>query len=369
MIHPAPNTLSPYFSLQLESLRGISAIVVLFSHCFQAFIGPFDTSIYSWIRLLGQAAVMIFFALSGYLIGYSIQHNIHQHGQFNLHHYARQRGRRILPPFLFAMGLTLVLYLLAPLLFTSHTHAFQHSFGMMIRTDYNVDMMEFFGSLLFLNGFVTPTVSANAALWSLSYEVWFYVLAGFLPFLKNSEIAKIGFFMVLAILSLLNIQFFIYFLVWLSAFACSFRYIQLRFLNRLQSVKLALVGLAFLIACFDAYQFQLIDEAQQYRAANFAPFNFCVGLAFSCWLVQLQHQRSHYHPVWVQSADFSYTLYVTHFPLLLFILGCIPATLAYGLGGAVLALLASMCSLIVFAWLMAKWLEPARKKALSNTLR
>jgi peptidoglycan/LPS O-acetylase OafA/YrhL len=230
-------------------------------------------------------------------------------------------------------------------------------------------MMEFVGSLLFLNGFVTPTVSANAALWSLSYEVWFYVLAGFLPFLKNSEIAKIGFFMVLAILSLLNIQFFIYFLVWLTAFACSFPSFQLRFLNRLQAVKLALFSLAFLIACFDAYQFQVIDEAQQYRAANFTPFNFCVGLAFSCWLVQLQHQRSHYHPVWVQSADFSYTLYVTHFPLLLFILGCIPATLAYGLGGAILALLASMCSLILFAWLMAKWLEPARKKALSNTQR
>lgn len=369
MIHPTSDKLSPHFSLQLESLRGISAIVVLFSHCFQAFIAPFDLSLYSWVRLLGQAAVMIFFALSGYLIGYSIRHNIHQHGQFNLHRYARQRGRRILPPFLFAMALTLLLYLLAPFLFSSQTQVFQNSFGMMIRTGYNVDMSEFIGSLLFLNGFVTPTVSANAALWSLSYEVWFYVLAGFLPFLKNSEIAKIGFFMVLAILSVLNIQFFIYFLVWLTAFACSFRYIQLRFLNRLQSVKLALFGLAFLIACFDAYQFQVIDEAQQYRAANFAPFNFCVGLAFSCWLVQLQHRRSHYHPVWVQSADFSYTLYVTHFPLLLFILGCIPATLAYGLGGAVLALLASMCSLIVFAWLMAKWLEPARKKALSNTLR
>src|SRR5690606_5564493 len=132
---------------------------------------------------------------------------------------------------------------------------------------------------------------------------------GFLPSLKNTEIAKTGLFMVLAIMSLLNIQFFTYLLLWLIPFACAILYIYLRFLNRLQSVKLALVGLAFLIACFDAYQFQLIDEAQQYRAANFAPFNFCVGLAFSCWLVQLQHQRSHYHPVWVQSADFSYTLY------------------------------------------------------------
>src|SRR5690606_35011880 len=125
-----------------------------------------------------------------------------------------------------------------------------------------VDIRGFVGSLLFLNGVVTPTVSASAALWSLRCEAWCYVLAGFLPFLKDSEIAKVGFFMVLAILSLLNIQFFIYFLVWLSAFACSFRYIQLRFLNRLQSVKLALYGLAFLIACFDAYQFQVIDEAQ-----------------------------------------------------------------------------------------------------------
>ena len=368
-MNAAPDKLSPYFSLQLESLRGISAIVVLFTHCFQAFIAPFDLTLYSWVRLLGQAAVMIFFVLSGYLIGYSIQRNTHQHGQFNLHQYTRQRYRRILPPFLFAMALTVILYLLAPLFFASQTHAFQNSFGMMIRTSYTLEAGDFFGSLLFLNGFITPTVSANAPLWSLSYEVWFYVLAGFLPFLKDSEMAKIGFFSVLIVLSILNIQFFIYFLVWLMAFACSFRHIQRHFLNRLQVLKLGLFGLAFLIACIDAYQFHIVDQARQYRAANFTLFNFCIGLAFSCWLVQLQHQRSYYYPVWVQSADFSYTLYVTHFPLLLFILGCIPATLAYGLGGAVLALLGSMGGLIVFAWLMAKWLEPARKKALSNTLR
>jgi peptidoglycan/LPS O-acetylase OafA/YrhL len=362
-MNAAPDKLSPYFSLQLESLRGISAIVVLFTHCFQAFIAPFDLTLYSWVRLLGQAAVMIFFVLSGYLIGYSIQRNTQQHGQFNLRQYTRQRYRRILPPFLFAMALTVILYLLAPLFFASQTHAFQNSFGMMIRTSYTLDAGDFFGSLLFLNGFITPTVSANAPLWSLSYEVWFYVLAGFLPFLKDSEMAKIGFFMVLAILSFPNIQFFIYFLVWLSAFACSFQQVQLRFLARLAPLKLGLFSLAFLIACVDAYQFHMIDQAKIYRGAYFAPFNFCMGLAFCCWLVQLQHQRSHYHPVWIKSANFSYTLYVTHFPLLLFILGCIPATLAYGLGGAVLALIGSMCSLIVFACLMAKWLEPQRKKA------
>ena len=64
---------SQQFSQQLESLRGMSAIVVLFSHCFQAFVAPFDASIYSFVRLLGQAGVMMFFALSGYLIGHSLQ--------------------------------------------------------------------------------------------------------------------------------------------------------------------------------------------------------------------------------------------------------------------------------------------------------
>ncbi|EIM39001.1 acyltransferase [Acinetobacter sp. HA] len=176
---------SAEFSLQLESLRGVSAIVVLFSHCFQAFIAPFDLTLYSWVRLLGQAAVMMFFALSGYLIGTSIQNNIQQNSQFNLSHYIRQRCRRILPPFLFALTLTLTLYILAPYFFSSHTHQFQNSFGMMIRTTYSLEWDNFLGSLFFLNGFVTPTLSANAPLWSLSFEVWFYVLAGFLPFLKT----------------------------------------------------------------------------------------------------------------------------------------------------------------------------------------
>ena len=364
-----PNKLSPYFSLQLESLRGISAIVVLFSHSFQAFIAPFDLSLYSWVRLLGQAAVMIFFVLSGYLIGTSIQNNIQQHENFNLRQYIRQRYRRILPPFLFASAFSLILYALAPTFFASHSHEFQNSFGMMIRTAYDIDTQDFLGSLFFLNGFITPTVSANAPLWSLSFEVWFYVLAGFLPFLKDYGIAKIGFFILLLGLSILNFQFLFYFLLWLVAFASSFRQIQLRFLSRLQLVKLVLFGLAFIIACADAYQFHVIEQADLYRVNYFVPFNLCMGLAFVCWIVQLQHQQSQYQPVWPQSANFSYTLYVTHFPLLLFILGCFPATLDHGLEGAVLSLFMSMCSLIFFAWLMAQWLEPQRKKALSTTLQ
>ncbi|KGT47434.1 acyltransferase [Acinetobacter sp. HR7] len=359
-----PRKLSAEFSLQLESLRGVSAIVVLFSHCFQAFIAPFDVTLYSWVRMHGQAAVMMFFALSGFLIGTSIQNNLQHNNQFNLPHYVQQRCRRILPPFLFALVLTVLLYVLAPLLFSSQSHQFENSFGMMIRTSYSLEWDNLLGSLLFLNGFITPTLSANAPFWSFSYEIWFYVLAGFLPFLRNSILAQAGFTLVLVILSILNPQFLIYFLLWLSAFASSFQQVQQYLLNHLSSLKLVFFSLALLIACIDAYTFHFIEHTNIYRGSYFVPFNVCIGLGLICWLTQLQYYQSYYHPIWVQSAGFSYTLYVTHFPLLLFILGCFPQSRAYGLGGAVLALLGSMTFLIFFAWFIAKWLEPQKRKAL-----
>ncbi len=367
MISTLPAKLSAEFSLQLESLRGLSAIVVLFSHCFQAFIAPFDLSLYSWVRLLGQAAVMMFFALSGYLIGISIQHNIYRHTQFNLRHYIRQRGQRILPPFLFALLLTLLLYGLAPWLFSSGSQQFQHSFGMMIRTAYDLELNSLLGSLFFLNGFISPTLSANAPLWSLSFEVWFYVLAGFLPFLRNSALALAGFILVLVILVILNPTFLPYFLLWLTAFASSFTRLQQLILDKLQPAKTGFFMLAFILAAMDAYQFHLLDQATIYRGLYFVPFNVCIGLGWICWLLQLQYQQQHYQPIWISSAGFSYTLYVTHFPLLLFILGCFPQSRMYGLGGAVLALLCSMLVLIGLVWILAKWLEPQKRKALSHT--
>ena len=181
---------------------------------------------------------------------------------------------------------------------------------------------------------------------------------------KDSGIAKIGFYLASrAFNTELSVS------VLFSALAsCLFQFIPAdpaAFLSRLQSVKLVLFGLAFMIACADAYQFHVIEQADLYRVNYFVPFNLCMGLAFVCWIVQLQHQQSQYQPVWPQSANFSYTLYVTHFPLLLFILGCFPATLNHGLEGAVLSLFMSMCSLIFFAWLMAQWLEPQRKSVIN----
>lgn len=352
------------FSQQLESLRGISAIVVLFTHCFQAFIAPFDQTIYPLIRLLGQSAVMMFFVLSGYLIGHSIQKNIHLFGRFNIWHYLKQRCKRILPPFIFALALTALLYVLAPLYFASQSHAFVHDFGLMIRNSYDINLTDFIGTAFFLNGFITSTVSANAALWSLSYEVWFYILAICIPLAhqKNMIIALVASALLVG-LAYLNIQFFFYFLVWLAAFLLSFQSIRSLISAQLDILQHIFIGLALCIACFDFYQFHYVYMGQFYSTENFTWFNVCVGLAICCWLARLHQNKTDYAAPLPQTAHYSYTLYVTHFPLLLFIMGVFPQTLSNGIFGGLISLIMVMIILIGVAKFLAYFLEANQKQS------
>ena len=346
------------FILQLGSLRGLSAIVVLFSHAFQAFVAPQDVTFYSVVRLLGQSAVMIFFVLSGFLIGHSIQKNIQQNQLFSIQIYTMQRCKRILPPFLFALLWMLLLYYLAPYFFATHSHSFETVPALMLRTAYDFSLHELVGSVFFVNEFLTPTLSANAPLWSLSYEVWFYVLAGLMAVWRYA-FARVGFVITLLILSVLNLQFLVYFGVWLLAFAFSFD--QVRSYLDAKSLKIIqwIFGIfALCIAMYDAYQFFVIDQVKTYQANLFTMFNACIGLVFAIFLLQLYQKQRTFQPIWASSARFSYTLYVTHFPILLFAMGVFPQSYMRSIWTSMLAVILSMLICIVFAWFMAKFLEP-----------
>lgn len=350
--------LAKTFSLQLESLRGLSAIVVLFSHAFQAFVAPQDVTFYSIVRLLGQSAVMMFFVLSGFLIGHSIQKNIQQNQLFSKQIYTMQRCKRILPPFLFALFWMLLLYYLAPYFFATHSHSFETVPALMLRTAYDFSLHELVGSIFFVNEFVTPTLSSNAPLWSLSYEVWFYILAALMAMWRYA-FTQIGFVITLLILSVLNLQFLVYLGVWLLAFAFSFDQVRRRLdVHSLKITQWIFAIFALCIAIYDAFQFFVIDQVKTYQANLFTMFNACIGVAFAIFLLQLFQKQRSFKPVWVSSARFSYTLYVTHFPILLFVMGVFPQSYMQSTWTSMLAVILSMLICIAFAWTMAKFLEP-----------
>lgn len=353
--------LAKTFSLQLESLRGLSAIVVLFSHAFQAFVAPQDVTLYSIVRLLGQSAVMMFFVLSGFLIGHSIQKNIQQNQLFSIKTYTMQRCKRILPPFLFALFWMLSLYGLAPYFFATQSHSFEIIPALMLRTAYDFSLHELVGSVFFVNEFLTPTLSANAPLWSLSYEVWFYILAGLMAMWRYAFV-RVGFVITLLILSVLNLQFLVYFSVWLLAFAFSFNQVRRRLDGHsLKITQWIFAIFALCIAIYDAYQFFVIDQVKTYQANLFTMFNACIGVVFAIFLLQLFLKQHNFKPIWASSARFSYTLYVTHFPILLFAMGVFPQSYMRSIGLSIFSLTISMLVCIAFSWLVAKFLEPQIK--------
>jgi len=115
----------------------------------------FKTVFFSATRL-GHEAVVVFFVLSGFLVG-GVSLARAKKGKLDIGRYALDRFTRIYVPFVPALVATILIYIW-----------FGLSFG----------WGEALVNLVSLQGVLAPPFSANTALWSLSYEVWFYIAAG-----------------------------------------------------------------------------------------------------------------------------------------------------------------------------------------------
>jgi peptidoglycan/LPS O-acetylase OafA/YrhL len=106
---------------------------------------------------LGQEAVMLFFVLSGYLVGGQVIRRVRR-GTFDPRDFTIDRATRILLPLvpaaLFA-GLVGTLAKGAPF-----------------------DAVQVAGNALGFNGILVRTLAFDLPLWSLPFEIWFYVIAG-----------------------------------------------------------------------------------------------------------------------------------------------------------------------------------------------
>jgi len=100
--------------------------------------------------------VVVFFVLSGFLVGGKVLERL-VHGTFCPASYALDRFSRIYIPLLPAFAFTAIV-----------AWALGHPPG----------LGELLGNLLSLQNIACRNFGGNSPLWSLSYEVWFYVLAG-----------------------------------------------------------------------------------------------------------------------------------------------------------------------------------------------
>lgn len=284
----------------LDACRFLAALIVVLTHV-RGFLfvqydaldnhGALSAAFYALTKL-GHEAVIVFFVLSGYLVGgKAIERLIG--GRFNPADYAIDRISRIWIPLLPAL-------ILSALLSGVENSAFVWA-----------------GNFVGLQRVIVPELAGNGPLWSLAYEIWFYVLiyaigrqAARSEFDAVSMVLLAG---VALVFTKLEIQYMMCWFVGALFYIRPHRHSSVW--GGLFSVVLVLVAVAAL---------QLTGEGQMARAklppGGRAVFEIALAAGFGYGLVVLTKVPSNRVSMLASRlAAFSYTLYLTHYPILLWI--------------------------------------------------
>lgn len=261
-------------------------------------------SIFSYVVFclvsLGNEAVTFFFVLSGFLVGGKALERICNR-TFNPINYFIDRFSRIMLPLVPALLLTAFI-------------------GLLIGKSFNPYF--FVGNLFSLQGILVPTFGGNGPLWSLSYEVWFYVLVGMLGVCVLHRKFSLSIFTVLVFIAVVFSQYL--------SVAKLFCWIigVLAYVRRPDNLSLPLVAISITVMLLGIIGVQVSMGALQILPQNIrTAFSFfpphivlAAGIAIFIQQVILIKPKGRWmvrvDKYGVYLAAFSYTLYLTHQPVL-----------------------------------------------------
>jgi peptidoglycan/LPS O-acetylase OafA/YrhL len=310
----------------LDLIRGLSALLVCFDHVAHFYIDESKTELpqfVTWLFLAlkhsGGFAVMVFFVLSGYLVGGSVISK-YAKNTFRFRDYFIDRLSRLWVVLIPALIVTVCWDFMGK----SHAGmggylgAFREVYGSGPSSEYPADnsISCFFGNLGFVQNIFTSIYGSNGPLWSLAYEWWYYVLfplfyVGFRQLKSRKKMGGLYVLLGAAIFILMSKFMQAFFLVWCSgvfayllknpSWECS------RFLtkNRLAVTSLLAISLVF-------YSFG-------YPMNNFGKLLFglcCAGLIPLFSTIRISYPSLEKTVVFL--SDISFSLYLFHYPVILF---------------------------------------------------
>jgi peptidoglycan/LPS O-acetylase OafA/YrhL len=313
-------------STMLDLLRAIGAVLVLVGHVRNLLLVDYQNidqpSLLATILYLisgyGHQAVVIFFVLSGLLIGNSVFRSF-QAFNFSWREYLISRLNRlwiVLIPALCIGGIIDIVGSKSGL-FPSISLYIQSNGTNAIHypvSDYLTSQI-FFGNLFFLSSIWVPTYGSNTPLWTLSHEFWYYLfLPGLLSIIFSSGKIRYLYGLLLLLITLAgNLYQDIGLLIWLMGAAINIIPASKK-KNLLSQTSLELTLVTGAIA-FVA----LLGS----RYVSFIYYDLILGLLISLFLWSLKNSKQDVNSVFKSIcqhwAGFSYSLYVCHLPLTLFI--------------------------------------------------
>lgn len=350
----------------MSLVRGLAALVVVIAHANQIFLLRFFGLDHVSGRIFGQLAsqaVLVFFIVSGYLITLSIIKNINRNKRFDLLDYAAARISRIFPPLIFSVIVCFILYFVMRLLrLPGSDLEGAVPYGVagdlyIARSVFTINVMDLVGLLRMKDGFL----QTNGPLWSLYIEWRIYIAAGCIVMLFSSKklIWKAGygglFIYVLFQIKNVDANAVFYTAIWLLGGGLAL--LKNHFNVLIPSKVLIKTSLLILGVCFYVSPDLMVDSRLLTTPGQkFVQFTFgalWAGLIFPSFDVC----ATRINVILMRVGGFSYTLYIIHFPVMLFLLslaqGVMADSLVISIGVSVIAIVFAL----IVSYFSAKYFE------------
>ncbi len=312
--------------LWFDLVRGLAALAVCVGHLRNLFFKDFSETgdhsmfqkLFYFITGLGHEAVIIFFVLSGCLVGGAVWNKAGRQA-WSWRSYLLARGTRLWVVLIPALLATLIWDRIGLYCFGESIVYTHENFGHILPAGVwgNETLGDFVGNLLFVQTILVPPFGSNGPLWSLANEFWYYLLFPALVLAWRSRSSYLGFvWLVISLGVLLGLGKAIaaYGVIWLMGVGVSIaikRHSEFACVNKNWR---GLVGGILLVVVLSGLQITYIRALPEYMR------DLMLGLACSVFLFLVAPLS---FPNWVARLSgffsrISFSLYLFHLPLMVF---------------------------------------------------
>jgi peptidoglycan/LPS O-acetylase OafA/YrhL len=305
-----------YSKSEIENLacwRGLLSLIVMAAHVSQIIVYPIigDTgAVQDVIGTMASLSVCLFFLMSGMLVTYSAT-TLYKNNLFNFKQYLINRFTRIYPSLITVLLFSTFLSFVYSAI-NGSPQIIKLDYELYIaREEYSFNWLDFMKTLLMLH----PGISqVNGPLWTLYIEWWFYVACIFIyPAIFNKK----NYILLLFSMFPLSVAFYGYgirmitYLV-IYAVGCTYTVLSQEYRVVFLSLtsKLALFILTF-STVWTNFSILNIDSSSWY---SFSVFQISLSILFIKIILNFNMGK-----IFKKISNFSYTLYIMHFPTTLFV--------------------------------------------------
>jgi peptidoglycan/LPS O-acetylase OafA/YrhL len=323
-----PRKLTAAASDSLDLIRALAACAVMVGHLRALFFVDFRQLLHkSWplealyfLTGFGHQAVIVFFVLSGFLISSTVIRS-RVLGKWSWRDYAVNRATRLYVVLIPGLLLGLFWDRLGSWLFAAKgIYARPLSdLGPAVPLQ-NLTPGNFLGNLFFLQTIFCDAFGSNGPLWSLANEFWYYVLfpvalaAGLAWARRRLYLAMPLTCLAIFIGAFIGRGILISFLIWLAGCGLVLLYSRVQVRSKFAALSLL---------CFTSVLSGVMFAVARVLQRNPLLSDLEVGFVFTLFLfavlqIAVRRNPSPYSALVHRFAGFSYSLYVLHFPFVLF---------------------------------------------------